>query len=150
MKLKRLKKKTNRGKLMTNLELFQLAENEHIPVDYFVLEHSPSASVEFYKNFCCILIDPLQTDTQATEKVVLAHELGHCITGSFYDKHTIKTNRYKLEGKAKRWSYKKLVPFKELQSACEQGYTEYWQLAEYFDVTEEFIREVVDYYKIAG
>ena len=40
----------------------------------------------------------------------------------------------------------KLVPVDELEDAISLGYSEPWELAEYFDVTEDFIKKAVCYY----
>ncbi len=40
-----------------------------------------------------------------------------------------------------------LVPYNELTAAIDKGYTERWQLAELFGVTEEFINRAVYIYK---
>ena len=41
---------------------------------------------------------------------------------------------------------KKLLPFSEMRAAMEDGYTELYQLAEYFEVPEDLIRQAVEYY----
>ena len=46
---------------------------------------------------------------------------------------------------------KNVLPFDDLLSAFERGMVEAWQLAEHFDVTEDFIRKAVDiYHRIDG
>ena len=55
----------------------------------------------------------------------------------------------KHEYKANRWAIERYVPFDDLQTAFAHGYTERWQLAEYFDLPESFISKVLDYYFIA-
>ena len=54
----------------------------------------------------------------------------------------------KSEHKAEKWAIKKLVPEDELQNAFKQGIVEPWNLAEYFNVTEDFIIKAVNYYKV--
>ena len=55
--------------------------------------------------------------------------------------------RQKYENRANKWAYKKLVPQDELAEACLQGYREPWELAEYFGVTEDFLRGALKYYQ---
>ena len=76
----------------------------------------------------------------------MAHELGHCSTGSFYNRHTPFDVRQCHENRADKWAIKKLVPVAELDQAVAAGYTEFWQLAEYFGVTEDFMKKAVCYY----
>ena len=79
--------------------------------------------------------------------VTLAHELGHCETGAFYNRYAARDIRQKYENRANKWAYKKLVPQDELAEACLQGYREPWELAEYFGVTEDFLRGALKYYQ---
>lgn len=43
-------------------------------------------------------------------------------------------------------SVSKLIPSDRLNEAVSQGHTEIWELAEYFEVTEDFMRKAVCYY----
>ncbi|MBW7573879.1 ImmA/IrrE family metallo-endopeptidase [Caproiciproducens faecalis] len=82
-------------------------------------------------------------------KECLAHELGHCATGCTHKVSSPLDLVAKHEYKANRWAIERYVPFEDLQAAFMQGYSEIWQLAEYFDLPESFIKKVVDYYFIA-
>ncbi len=95
---------------------------------------------------CYVGIDPMQIETQAEERVHLAHELGHCITGSFYNMYSETDIRKRHEIRADRCAAAMLVPVEELKSQFRKGITEIWNLAEYFDVTEDFIRKAIENY----
>ncbi len=131
---------------MELLELYQLADAEHIPVYSFDLPQTQSLSLMNNDGSCAVAIDPFGLNSTKDEKIRLAHELGHCITGSFYNRHSYFDIKAKSEYRADKWAIKKLIPKDELQAAFEQGYTEPWDLAEYFNVTEEFIIKAVNYY----
>ncbi len=92
-------------------------------------------------------MDPFQIETAAEERVHLAHELGHCETGSFYNVYSTLDIRGKQERRADGWAISRLMPFYELKNALNAGITEVWELAEYFDVTEDFIHKAVRYYR---
>ncbi len=79
------------------------------------------------------------------KKVQLAHELGHCATGAFYTPNTLDL-RSRCEYRANKWAIKKLTPKDELIEAMKSGYTEIWQLADYFEVTEDFIIKALKFY----
>ena len=64
-------------------ELYRLAEAHHIPVYCFPLPRCQALSVMDAEGDCQIGIDPMQLESEADEAVKLAHELGHCETGSF-------------------------------------------------------------------
>jgi Zn-dependent peptidase ImmA (M78 family) len=91
-------------------------------------------------------MDPLQIETAAQERVHLAHELGHCETGSFYNLYSSLDIREKQEKRADLWAVRRLVPADEFRFALSRGIVEIWELAEYFDVTEDFIRRTLDIY----
>lgn len=132
---------------MELLELYQLADEEHIPVYSFDLPQTHSLSLMNNDGSCAVAIDPFGLNSTKDETIRLAHELGHCITGSFYNRYSKFDIKEKSEYKANKWAIKKLIPKDKLQAAFEQGYTEPWTLAEYFNVTEEFIIKAVNYYR---
>lgn len=132
---------------MELLELYQLADAEHIPVYSFDLPQTQSLSLMNNDGSCAVAIDPFGLNSTKDEKIRLAHELGHCVTGSFYNRYSDFDIKAKSEYRADKWAIKKLIPKDELQAAFEQGYTEPWDLAEYFNVTEEFIIKAVNYYR---
>ena len=85
-------------------------------------------------------------DGDAVEKVHLAHELGHCMTGSFYSRHTAVDSRQRHENRADKWAVNHLIPVDQLDDAIAAGYTEIWELAEHFGVTEDLAKKAVCYY----
>ncbi len=95
---------------------------------------------------CYIGMDPFRIETSSQERVHLAHELGHCETGSFYNVYSSLDIREKHENRADRWAVTRLVPVEELEYAVNNGFTEIWELAEYFGVTEDFIKKAADIY----
>lgn len=129
------------------LELYNLAEDHSIDVYWFDLGAAESLSLSMDDGSCAIAMDPWRMPTLADEKVKLAHELGHCETGSFYNRYAARDIRQKYENRANKWAYKKLVPQDELAEACLQGYREPWELAEYFGVTEFFLRNALEFYR---
>ena len=84
--------------------------------------------------------------TEAQERTQLAHEIGHCETGSFYSRYVKVDSRQRHENRADKWAIHKLIPSDRLNEAVSQGHTEIWELAEYFEVTEDFMRKAVCYY----
>lgn len=128
------------------LDLYKYAEEREIDVDWFPLPVTPSLSVKLPDNQCAVGIDPWKMETIAGEKTCLAHELGHCETDSFYNPTTGFQVKLQCENRADRWAIKKLVPRNEFQDAVKAGYTAPWQLAEYFGVTEDFMKKAMCFY----
>lgn len=88
--------------------------------------------------------------TVAEEKVTVAHEGGHIFTGTTHQIYSPFDLIAKHEYKANKWAIKKLIPKDELKMAICSGYTEPWQLADYFNVTEQFIIRVMQHYDRSG
>ena len=68
--------------------LYALAEKENIGILRFPLPNTGSMSVMDEGGRCSIGMDPGVLDGGALERVHLGHELGHCVTGSFYSRST--------------------------------------------------------------
>lgn len=83
------------------------------------------------------------------EKEALAHELGHCEYGGFYNRYSKHDVRIKAERRADKWAFTKLVPHGQLMQAVRHGITEVWELSEFFDVSCEFMQRAIAYYKTA-
>ena len=132
------------------LDLYGLAEEHGTEIYWFDLGTAESLSLPLEDGSCAIAMDPWRMPTLADEKCKLGHELGHCETGAFYNRYAARDLRQKHELHANRWAYEKLVPEDELIEAYRQGYREPWELAEYFDVTEPFLRDALEYYKTAA
>ena len=127
---------------MTLDDLYRRAERERIEIDDFRMREV--VSVSFPENW--IAIDRKRIRTRKEEKVILAHEIGHCETGSFYNIHSKHDVRRKHENRANARACEMLVPYEELQRALKDGYTETWQLAEYFDVPCRFMQQALEYW----
>ena len=121
-------------------ELYETADKNNIDIYYYPLCHMVSISMPN-----AVAIDVDNIDTTAEEKECLAHELGHCMTGSFYTIGTMNT-RGRMDARANGWAIKKLLPFSELNEAVISGIYETWDLAEYFELPESFIKTAVHYY----
>ena len=126
--------------------LYEQAEQLGIDIDWFPMQRAESLSAQLEDGSCTIALDPWMLVTVADEKVKLAHELGHCITGSFYNVYAPCDVRQKHENHADKWAIKELIPEDELNKAVSHGITEIWDLAEYFGVTEDFMRKAVCWY----
>ena len=127
-------------------ELYEIAQDSGTEIICCDLPQTQSVSVKSCTGDCYIGIDPFQIETEAEERVHLAHELGHCETGAFYTPYSPLNVRGRHECRADRWAASKLVPPLELKKALSLGIVELWELAEYFDVTEEFMEKTMQIY----
>ncbi|MCM1508398.1 MAG: ImmA/IrrE family metallo-endopeptidase [Ruminococcus flavefaciens] len=134
---------------MRTTDLYQFADSNGIEVIHTYLPQNHSVSAMTQSGHCYIGIDPFRLKNAAEEKVHLAHEIGHCETGAFYNPYSELDIREKSEYTANRWAVKKLIPKNELIKLLKQGY-EKWDIAEYFDVTEDFVKIAMYMYFDAG
>jgi hypothetical protein len=86
-------------------------------------------------------------ETAAQKKCVLGEELGHYYTtyGNIINQDNI--SNIKQEKRARAWAYQKLISFKDLIKAFEDGVKSRYQLSIYLEVTEEFLINGMKFYK---
>ena len=94
-------------------------------------------------NDYCIFVNKDNIETYTEEKCILAHEIGHCRTGSVQHVLSPFDLIEKHEYLADKYAVNKLIPKNKLKNAVKKGVTEVWQLADYFGVTEDFMRRAV-------
>ena len=126
--------------------LYDLAEENNIRVRNFPLPEFGSLSVQTDVGDCYIGIDANIQDGSIQERVHLAHELGHCVTGSFYNRYSSFDCRQLHENRADKWAIRQLITEDDLDQAVAEGHTEVWDLAEHFGVTEQFMRKAICLY----
>ena len=127
-------------------DLYDLAKQQNIEVIPFPVPENGSMSIMLEDGGCFIGMDESVRDGDVQERVHLVHELGHCVTGSFYNIYASIDCRQRHENRADKWAITTLIDLEELDDAVAEGCTEVWELAERFGVTEEFIRKALCYY----
>ena len=121
-------------------ELFLLAEESGIPIDEDCPAEIASMSVKLPDGKMVI---GLSDETEHSRLEKMAHEMGHCMTDSFYEGYSPFELREKHERRANEWAANTVIPFSELCRAVGLGYREVWELAEYFGVSEEFVLKAI-------
>lgn len=132
---------------MTNhpLDLYAYAERRNIDVDWIPMRRATSLSVPLGDRYA-IALDPWKLGSLAQETVCLAHELGHCETGSFYNQYASLDVRQRHENRADKWAIQHLIPVEELDEAVAEGCEDIPALSEHFCVTEDLMRKAVCWY----
>ena len=126
--------------------IYDLARQKNINVIQFPLSVNGSISVMDEAGQCFIGIDKEIQDGSVQERTHMIHELGHCVTGSFYNRYASVDSRDRHEKRADKWAVLQLIPAEDLDQAVADGHTEIWDLAEHFGVTEDFVRKAVCYH----
>ena len=128
---------------MTHLQrLYETADGLGLQICYFPMENNTAISTP--DGF--IGMDVERLENSAGELVCLAHEMGHCLTGSFYNRYTPYDLRQRHENRADKWAILQLVAEDALDEAVAEGCCEIWNLAERFGVTEQFMQKAVCWY----
>ena len=94
-----------------------------------------------------VFMDFSNIRTLAEELVVVAHEGGHICTGATHKVSSPYDLIAKHEYKTNKWAVEKCISEEDIKNAIAKGHTEIWDLAEYFGVTEDFMKMAVCWYK---
>ena len=132
--------------MTTLLDLYEYAEDQGIDVDWVPLEQATSLSIPLPDGSYAIAVNPWKLDTLEQETVCLANELGHCKTGSFYNRNAALDIRQKHENRADKWAIQHLIPVEDLDEAVVEGCEDIPALSEHFCVTEDLMRKAVCWY----
>lgn len=97
-----------------------------------------------------VFIDGGEITTSAERAAIEAHECGHIATATTHALDTPFEEVMRQEYRADRWAVHYFLSPRKIKKAMRSGYTEAWQLAEYFDFDERFIRIALYVYRIEG
>lgn len=126
-------------------KLLDQAANENITV----IENHADFSDTNIKGLYCDNFIALSKDlsTSAEKACVLAEELGHHYTavGDIIDQTTAENRKQELRGRI--IAYNKMVGLSGILHAFKAHCQNQYEIAEYLDVTEEFLEETLQYYR---
>lgn len=86
-------------------------------------------------------------ETESDKKGILAEELGHYYTSYGDIRDQSKVENRKQEKRARAWGYERLIGIIDLVNAFKDGVRNRFELAEYLDVTEDYIEDALNHYK---
>jgi len=129
--------------MMTLHQLYERAYSEGIEIDEW---HMRGLRASAYPEGW-IAIDPRKYRDKIEFKCDLAHEIGHCETGAFYNIYSPYDLKSKCEYKANKRAVEILMPFDEVVEAMHHGYKTAWALAGLFEVTQEFAEMALKIYE---
>ena len=93
-----------------------------------------------------IFLDFTKISSTRQLKGVCCHELGHVATGALHKIESPFETVERSEYRANRWSAETFLTVEDFKEAFADGYTEPWELAEYFDLPEEDIKKALAYW----
>lgn len=125
-------------------KLYELADKENIDVIDFKMKNK--AIIGCINDNYTIGINYSNIDDSCEEKCILAEELGHYYTNSFYNYNFTKEEISKREFRATKWAFKTLIPFTILKQLYEKGCRYTYEFAEKLGVTEDLVEKAYNYY----
>lgn len=129
---------------MNTIDMYKIAENEHIDVLNYKWTNTKARIFELNNNYF-IGLDNNQINNSIEEKEILAEELGHYYTNTLYFLYSDKILKDKCEHRAMKWAYFVLVPIQKLKEKIAQGLNLY-DLADYFDVDSKYMNDCINFY----
>lgn len=79
---------------------------------------------------------------------MLAEELGHYEVNVGDILNQDEVNNRRQERAARRRAYEKMVPLENILFAAQDGHTDVWDMADYLEVDEAFLKDALRYYGI--
>ena len=107
----------------------------------------PGATIRDREQYA-IFLDFTKIRSTRLLKGICYHELGHAATGALHKINSPYELVERSEYRANRWSAEHYLPAKELREAFQNGFTEPWQLAEYFDLPQQDIEKALHYWTV--
>lgn len=86
-------------------------------------------------------------ETQAEKSCILAEEIGHYATSTGNILDQAKADNRKQEYRARLYGYNLKIGLTGLIRAYASGCRNFYEMAEYLDATEEYLKETIDCYK---
>ena len=126
-------------------KLYDMAERENIDIINFKMKNK--AIIGCIGNNYSIGLNYSIIKDSSEEKTILAEELGHYYTNTFYNSNYSDVEISKREFRATKWAFKTLVPYSKLLELREEGCKYNYEFAEELGVTEDLINKAYDYYK---
>lgn len=127
-------------------KLLQLTSQEGIVIGYWDFKEPMEAVYWYQKGVPVIGISNSIQNDPVRFRCILAEELGHHFTSAgvaspqSHYRYRDRLQVSRTEHRALLWAATKLIPLDKLIQALRKGIRYFWELAQYFHVTEEIIR----------
>ena len=96
--------------------------------------------------YMAVFLDFTQIRSTRLLRGVFCHEMGHVATGALHKVDSPFELAERSEYRANRWCAQHYLSQEDFREAFEAGYTEPWQLAEFFDMPERDVRSALTYW----
>ena len=99
------------------------------------------------QGFYAVFLDFTKIKSTRLLRGVCFHELGHIATGALHKVDSPYELVERSEYRANRWATETFLTEDAFREAFALGYTELWQLSEYFDLPERVISDALTYWR---
>ena len=99
------------------------------------------------QGFYAVFLDFTKIKSTRLLRGVCFHELGHIATGALHKVDSPYELVERSEYRANRWATETFLTEEAFREAFALGYTELWQLSEYFDLPERVVADALTYWK---
>ena len=116
-------------------------------IDVIPYQNAPSEGTTVRDgNEYAIFLDFTKIQSMRLLKGVCCHEIGHAATGALHKIYSPYELVERSEYRANRWVAQNLLTEERFREAFAAGYTELWQLADYFDLPEDIVKSALSYW----
>lgn len=116
-------------------------------IDVIPYNGAPKAGATIRDGSCyAIFLDFSQIGSIRLMNGVCYHESGHAATGALHKVDSPYELVERSEYRANRWAAEHYLPVEEFKEAFAAGYTELWQLSDYFNLPEDDIKNALTYW----
>lgn len=124
---------------------YDYCENNDVDVMLFDRLPADACTVRDHGK-CCVVLNSNKLDTFRKLRTAVIHEEGHLRTGTLHAVDSPYETVARCEYRADAEAFRRYLPPEKILSAMQNGYREPWELADYFDLDEAFIRKALLYW----
>ena len=129
-------------------DFYSYCRENQVDVIPFTGAPHPATTIRDGKDYG-VFLDFSQIRSVKLLRGVCCHELGHIATGALHKVDSPYELVERSEYRANRWCAEHFLTQEDFQDAFRQGYTELWELAEYFDLPEQDIEKALAYWTVS-
>jgi len=126
-------------------DFYQYCRQNDVDVIPFAGCPQPGATIR-EDGFYAVFLDFTKIRSTRLLRAVCCHEMGHVATGALHKVDSPFELAERSEYRAKRWTAEQFLTHQQFREAFADGYTELWQLSEYFDMPEKDIQAALTYW----
>lgn len=127
-------------------QFYKYCRRNHVDVIPYVGIPRPGATLRDRGQYA-IFLDFSQIQSTRLLRGVCSHELGHAATGALHKVSSPFELVERSEYRANRYVAQHFLKAEDFREAFAAGYTEIWQLAEYFELPEPDVRRALTYWR---